>query len=140
MSFSNSIDCAYVVGFFRIIYINSPVLVSNPITNQTVLQVLGTKADFLNQNNIYEMNSYSRYYASLFTSISKFIISDLTYSLNAIANLNQGSAILSTGVTYTNLNSFTMGLTLNAFVGEQNTEYTYSNNALSVQATAGLSF
>ena len=82
----------------------------------------------------------SRFYAALFTSCKKFIISDLTLSLNLIGNLNDRSSILTTGVTYTDINDFTLGFNIYSYLGYSNREYTFSNNALTAQVTAGIVF
>ncbi|MCU0609746.1 MAG: hypothetical protein MUF22_08285 [Chitinispirillaceae bacterium] len=90
--------------------------------------------------NLYEPNSYSRYYASLFTSISRFIIEQMTFSCNVMGNLNQNSYVLSTGVTYQSLHDFNLGISLIGFVGDRNTEYTFSGSGLAVRLQAGLVF
>jgi hypothetical protein len=90
--------------------------------------------------SLYEMHSYSKCYAVLFASISRFILNDMTLSCNAIANLNQGSFVISTGVSYQSLHNFIFGLSLNAFLGRENTEYTFSNNGLMVQIRTGIIF
>lgn len=100
----------------------------------------GTKSAFLQGLNLYEVNSYSKYYLALFTTFGQFIINDMTLTANAIGNLEQKSMVVSTGVSYSTLSEFTTGLTISAFLGPQNTEYTFSKNALSVQATAGITF
>jgi hypothetical protein len=89
---------------------------------------------------MYEPNSYSRWYAAFFGSLGQFITSDITLTLNGIANINQGCATITTGLTYSGLNDFTMGLSVNAFVGAENTEYTFSKDAAQVQVTAGVTF
>ena len=105
-----------------------------------VLLPAGTKGQFLLGNGLYEPNYLSRYYGALFTSISRFIITDMTLSLNYVRNLNDQSGVLSTGVNYKNLNDFSAGLLVNAYLGPANREYTFSGAKLSMQLTAGLSF
>lgn len=111
------------------------------VLNQTQTQInSGDKKTFLQGHNLYEMHSYSKYYAALFTSFSRFIISDMTLSLNGIVNLAQGSAIISTGILYQNINDFNLGLNMYGFAGPANTEYTFDKKGLSVQVTAGIVF
>lgn len=88
----------------------------------------------------YEPNSHSRFYAALFTSVSKFIHVDLTLSANVLMNLDQGCAIISTSLDYRNLHNFFMGLTLNSIVGPENTEFTLFKEAFTVQFKAGMGF
>lgn len=88
----------------------------------------------------YEPNNFSRYYAAFTCSISKFIISDMTFTTKSIINLSQGSATISTGLLYRNLHNFYSGVNILAYVGPQNTEYTFFDNALDVQMYFGLLF
>lgn len=97
-------------------------------------------ADYLTARGYYQPNNYSRWYCAWFGSLAKFIVPDLTLTVNAIANLDQGCAILTTGVSYATLNDFTLGLSVNAFLGPDGTEYTLQGNGAQVQLTAGLAF
>jgi hypothetical protein len=100
----------------------------------------GTRGQFLLGNGLYEPNYLARHYGAVFTSISRFIITDMTLSMNYIRNLNDSSGVLSTGVAYKNLNDFSAGSLVNAFLGPANSEYTFSGARLLVQLTAGVSF
>jgi hypothetical protein len=90
--------------------------------------------------SLYEPNSYSKYYAMLSTSISRFILNDMSFSCSAVGNLSQKCAMLTGGVTYTTLHDFTLSANLNGFVGKKNTEYTFTDQGLSLQARMGLVF
>jgi hypothetical protein len=57
-----------------------------------------------------------------------------------MGNLNQNSYVLSTGVTYQSLHDFNLGISLIGFVGDRNTEYTFSGSGLAVRLQAGLVF
>jgi len=100
----------------------------------------GTKTDYLVGHDLFEQNSYSQYYLVLFISISRFITSSMSLNLNAIGNLKQRCAAVSAGVTYTSLSDFSLGATIVGYIGAKNTEYTYQNNAVMVQVTAGMTF
>jgi hypothetical protein len=100
----------------------------------------GTKKEFLLGHGLYEVNYLSRYYGALFTGVSRFIITDLTLNLNYVRNLNDDSGVLSTGVTYKNMNDFSAGCMVNAYLGPADREYTFSGAKFSVQLTAGVSF
>jgi hypothetical protein len=124
--FSDSTTCYYAGGPLEI-----PGVGATPI---------GPKAAFLVRKNLYEMNNYSKYYASIFTSLSRFIVQDMTLTLNALSNISEKSFIVSTGLSYKTLHNFSLGLNVNGFIGPTYSEYTFMNNALSVQMTAGIAF
>ena len=105
-----------------------------------VLLPAGTKRDFLIGNGLYEPNYLGRYYGALFASVSRFIITDMTLNANYVRNLSDDTGLLSTGVTYRNLNDFSAGCLVNAFLGRPRGEYTFSGAKLSVQLTAGVAF
>ncbi len=113
----------------------SPVSLGN-----NVFALGGTKRDFLLLNGLYNPNYLSRYYGALFATVSRFIISDMTLNLNYIRNFTDGSGVISTGVTYTNINDFSAGLLLNSAVGDANGEYTFSKIIYDIQFTLGVSF
>jgi hypothetical protein len=94
----------------------------------------------LMMSGLYEPNNFSKYYGALFISVSKFILSDMTLSCNAILNLNQMCATISTGLSYRMLNDFSIGLQVINYVGSDNTEYTISGRSVDLQLTAGVVF
>lgn len=87
-----------------------------------------------------EPNSYSKFYAAFFASVSKFIISDLTLSVNGIMNFNQNCAMVNVDLAYLNLHGFSMGLLVNGILGPDETEYAFAGKRMSMRLTAGLSF
>jgi hypothetical protein len=89
---------------------------------------------------LYEPNSYSKYYAMFSTSISRFILNDMTFTCSAVGNLSQRCAMLSSGVSYQSLHNFILSANVNGFVGKKNTEYTFSDQGLSLQLRMGLVF
>jgi hypothetical protein len=90
--------------------------------------------------SLYEPNSYSKYYAMLSTSISRFIITDMTLTCSAVGNLSQRCAMLTGGVSYQSLHDFVLSANVNGFVGKKNTEYTFTDQGLSLQLRMGLLF
>jgi hypothetical protein len=64
----------------------------------------------------------------------------MTLTFNIIANLNQGCATISTGLSYAMLNDFSIGLQAINYVGPSNTEYTLSGRGVDLQLTAGVTF
>jgi hypothetical protein len=109
-------------------------------TGKPVIKTNGTKADFLTMNNLYEMNNFSRYYLGLDIEVSRIFISALSGFFKVIENIPQSSTILTTGVNVVSLNEFFTGLTINGYFGKKNTEYTFQNQAMSIQITAGVTF
>lgn len=91
-------------------------------------------------NNLYEPNYYAKYYSALFLSISKFPITDSSLNINTLANLVDGTGILSTGIAYAPVNNFVLGSTIYCFFGPTLGEYTYSGNRISIEFTSTMSF
>lgn len=100
----------------------------------------GTQRDFMLYNGLYTPNYLSRYYGALFVTVTRFIITDMTFNCNYIRNFNDSTSILSTGVTYTNIYDFSAGLLLNYFLGPDNGEYTFFQAKYDVQLTCGITF
>jgi hypothetical protein len=90
--------------------------------------------------DVYEPNSYSKYYASIFCSISRFIIEPMTLSCNVLGNLSQNCYVLMTGVNYAALNNFTSGVSIISAIGPEHTEFTTLYDALSVRMQMGVTF
>jgi roadblock/LC7 domain-containing protein len=106
----------------------------------TLLAKANTKNDTTTVMGLYEANSYSKYYGMFSASLSRFIVSDMTYTCSVIGNFSQASYMLSTGIDYRSLQNFLFSFYLNAFLGKKNTEYTFSNNALMAQIRTGIVF
>jgi hypothetical protein len=64
----------------------------------------------------------------------------MTFTCSAVGNFNQRCAMLSTGLSYQSLNNFILSANLNGFVGKKNTEYTFTDQGLSLQLRMGLVF
>lgn len=95
---------------------------------------------YLLEVGLYEPNRFSQQYAALFMNLGRFLIPDLNLIANAIANLNQGAAQLTLGLSYADLNDFSLSFYLNGFVGQGATEYTLSGSALQAQVLAEVAF
>lgn len=100
----------------------------------------GTKKDFLLGNNLFVINYLARYYGAVFTSLDRFLIEEMTLTINYIHNFNDSTGILSTGVSYRNLNDFSAGILVNTALGPANGEYTFSGARNDIQFTLGISF
>ena len=100
----------------------------------------GSKAVFLQGAGLYDPNYYSKYYVALFTTINKFFISDLALNVNVIGNIPQQSAIVSTGLEYSNINDFTASINVNSYIGRDETEYVAPGVAEEVTCKAGITF
>jgi hypothetical protein len=86
------------------------------------------KAIALLQRGLYVPNYMSRYYAALFLTWNRFIISDATCSVNAISNLTDGSKIVSALIGYNPLYDLNITLTGSSFIGNGKDEYTFTGN------------
>lgn len=100
----------------------------------------GTRGQFLVGSGLYEPNYMARHYAALFTTVTRFIVTDMTLSANYIRNLNDSSGAASAGVNYRNLQDFSAGFLATAFTGPAKGEYTWSGARLLLQLTAGIVF
>lgn len=85
-------------------------------------------------------NNFSRYYLSLFTTINKFIISDITFEFNGIVNLEQKAATVITALQYATIHNLNIGLVFSSAVGSKDSEYTVFQNAFSTRLNIGVSF
>ncbi len=91
-------------------------------------------------SGIYQPNSYSKNYAAFFASFSRFLIQDLTLSFNALGNLDQNSATVSSGIGYRDLNDFGISVNINGFLGPVGTEYVLQRQALQAQIILDAAF
>ncbi|MFA5857542.1 MAG: hypothetical protein WC955_00595 [Elusimicrobiota bacterium] len=108
--------------------------------NLSLYWPVDTKKNYIKANDLYESNYFSQRYAALFVSVSKFIISDMSLSTNIISNLIDGSGMVSTGLSYRNMNDFIWGLTLIGYYGGADAEYTFNNSAIGVRMNFGITF
>ncbi len=120
-------------------------LYDEPITkiNGTVLPtpiIGGNMKTYLYGHGLYEANYFSKYYAALFITVKEFIISDITLTLNGISNIKQKSYIVSSGLSYTNINDFTAGVNVNGYLGDKSGEYRVAGIKYDVTVNAGILF
>ena len=99
-----------------------------------------TKTQYLLASGLYDANYHSPYYAALFIGISRFLLSDLTFSVNGIMNIKQECGIVSGSIGYTTLGNLTIGATIIGYVGPDNTEYTFFGQAAALRLTADVRF
>jgi hypothetical protein len=99
-----------------------------------------TKSQFLLASGLYDANYHSPYYAALFMGISRFLLSDLTFSVNGIMNIRQQCGIVSGSIGYTTLGNLTVGLTVIGYIGDDNTEYTFGGQSAALRLTADVRF
>jgi hypothetical protein len=102
--------------------------------------VHGTYQDFITLNQLYQPNYFSRAYVAVFTTFTRFILTDMALNANYIQNLVDTSGLVSAGVTYTTLNSFTAGFLANVPVGGPEREYTFQGLKYDLQLTLSLAF
>jgi len=111
-----------------------------PITIDGVVVPAGTKAAYFYGHDLYEPNNYGKYYLAMFTTVSKFITSDISLNINGIANMSDHSAILSTGLSYIDINDLSASLTVSGYLGEDDREFTFMGNAMDIRLTVGILF
>jgi|GEM_PF-564441 len=92
------------------------------------------------QNRFSNPNEFSRYYMSLFLTISKFIVPEMQFQFNTIINFEQHAAMIIGSLQYTTLHNLTLGFVITGAVGSGETEYTLSNSALSARLNLGIAF
>lgn len=104
--------------------------------------MLGNEAirDRFLEDGYFEPNNYGKYYAALFTSYSKFIVSDMTLNVNAISNLSDSSFMVSSGVTYGVINNLWLSCDVKGYLGSKNKEYTLMGDAVGIDISASLAF
>ena len=99
-----------------------------------------TKSEYLLGSGLYDANYHSPYYAALFVGISRFLISDLTFSINGIMNISQLCGIVTGSIGYTTLSNLTIGAMIIGYVGKERTEYTFPGQSMTLRLTADVRF
>jgi hypothetical protein len=88
----------------------------------------------------YIPNNYGVHYAALFVMINKFILSDMSFSLNAIGNLSDLSFTVISGLSYSPVYNFFLNLSIASYWGEEYREFTFSGNACTLSLDLFLKF
>jgi len=99
-----------------------------------------TKEQFLLASGLYDANYHSPYYAALFIGISRFLLSDLSFSVNGIMNIKQQCGIVTGSIGYTTLGNLTIGATIIGYIGAATTEYTFAGQSGALRLTADVRF
>ena len=113
---------------------------AQPVVQGTATVNRGTLKNFIYLKQLYQPNYFSRGYVALFTTFNRFVLADAVLNLNWIQNLVDDSNIVSLGVTYTELNGFTLGVLADYYLGTSNTEYTTQGEKYDLQLTFGIAF
>jgi hypothetical protein len=96
--------------------------------DQNMFQVLNPIGLATFFGGYYQPGYYGKYYAALFVTVNKFIVSDMTLTLSGLANLSDTSGIALVGLSYAPVNNFELSLQLGSYLGPDNSEYTISPN------------
>ena len=88
----------------------------------------------------FEFNSLAKYYGAFFVTVNRFLITDMTLSMNGLVNFNHGCAMLTAGVQYLTLHNFSLGCSITGVVGPEESEYALTGTGASVRITTGMSF
>lgn len=89
---------------------------------------------------VLDFNNTSRWYLAAFCTINRFILSDMTLAVNALANLNQQSVMLSGALSYRTLHNLSFDLVVSGFPGPDYTEYTLTGSGASIETRVGIVF
>jgi len=141
--FMNLSDRIMLNGEF---YFNSVGYYENLFKNELDRAIFGSQSYYdvssgqMVSGNFYEINNHYAYYWALFATYNQFIISDINLSVNAIGNFIDYSFVVGPSISYTPAYNFVLNLYTYFYIGEENTEYTFSGNAANVVLTAALSF
>lgn len=100
----------------------------------------GTIETFYLNNGLYEPNYYAHSYGALFSTVSRFILSDMSLSANYIRNNNDGTGVITLGTDYRTLNDLSIGILIIGNTGPPDGEYTFTNQPVSAQLTLGIVF
>ncbi|MBF0258554.1 MAG: hypothetical protein HQK62_06900 [Desulfamplus sp.] len=100
----------------------------------------GDMRTYLFGHGLYEANYFSKYYAALFITLREFITSDMALTLNTISNIEHQSYILSSGLSYKNINNLTAGLSINRYLGDKDGEYRVGGKSYDILVTTGIVF
>jgi hypothetical protein len=92
------------------------------------------------EEGYFERGNYGKYYVALFSSYNKFLISDMTLEMQAIANLSDSSFIVSSGVDYELATNAVLCFSLEGYLGKRYREYTFEGNALNAEIAVSLAF
>ena len=76
----------------------------------------------------YQSGYYGQYYGAAFVSINDFGSTDMTLSVDALANFSDVSAVALVGLSYAPVNNFTLSLQLGTYLGANYREFTISAN------------
>ncbi|NBV82784.1 hypothetical protein EBR57_01475 [bacterium] len=107
--------------------------------NQSTFANTTIKTALLN-NTLYIPNMNNQWYASLFSTITKFPITDMTLGINILSNLTDASNITGCSVSYTPIDHLTFSGTVYGYWGDPNGEYTYAGNGLSTEFSGTVEF
>jgi hypothetical protein len=110
--------------------------------DQNIIQQIGSNpiAKGIYRVN-YEPFMNSKYYFAVFSSISKFIVSDMTFNFNGIMNLVDNSATLSAGISYNpSMSDIGIDFNISGPIGAQYSEANISGNRLTVNLGTKIAF
>lgn len=99
------------------------------------------EAGFMLAHGLYVPNQLSWGYAAGMASLQKFIVQDLTLTVQALGNLEDGSGVATTALAWQSFRGFSLSLTGYWFWGGKNDEETFlSGSGPAVEARAGIRF
>ena len=88
----------------------------------------------------YLPNYYGQWYLAVFSSVAKFLVSDVTLNLDLMSNLTDSSWLLKPGISYEIASNAMLQFDVTGHFGEENREYTFGGQAVDVDARLNLTF
>jgi hypothetical protein len=113
---------------------------SIPVMLSGVSSLTGTRKEFVYYGGMYDPNSLSKYYAALFFTVNRFIVTDMSLSVNLISNMVDSTSVLSAGVSYKNLNDFMVSFLVNGYLGNDPGEYNFTGDVIMTRLSLGILF
>jgi hypothetical protein len=110
-------------------------------TAPTNILMSSNEAGFLMAHGLYVSNQLSWGYLAGMATLQKFIIQDLTLTVQALGNLEDGSGLATTALAWQSFRGFSLQLTGYWFWGGKNDEETFlSGSGPAVEARVGIRF
>jgi len=100
----------------------------------------GDGLTFLGGNGLFHPNQFGPLYLGTMVSYAKFLIPDLTLTLQALGNVDDRSGVGTLGVTWESLYGFHVQPLVYAFWGDPRTEFVLDGRGFALELRTGLRF
>jgi len=100
----------------------------------------GDAATFALKNGLYRANQWGRAYLAAMASLQQFPVPDMTVSVQALGNVQDGSGLATLGLSWSGMHGFFWSGTGYWFWGDPRTEFALSGTGPALDLRAGLRF